>query len=90
MNSAARDADLRRRLLQRQNQIANEQKTPETPASPRPTASKQSNPVELQRKKRKFQKLRFFLYQLDSELEKTLTRKICLLGAVKQKKNSNI
>ncbi|KAG1467792.1 hypothetical protein G6F56_004214 [Rhizopus delemar] len=58
MNSAARDADLRRRLLQRQNQIANEQKTPETPASPRPTASKQSNPVELQRKKRKFQKLR--------------------------------
>ncbi|KAG1440163.1 hypothetical protein G6F56_012028 [Rhizopus delemar] len=83
--SAARDADLRKRLLQKQLQVAKQQeqqKPQEAPVVPQPTSSRQWTPAEIQKKKRQFQKLKFFLYQLDAELEKTLARKIYLLGAV--------
>ncbi|KAG1219026.1 hypothetical protein G6F35_007833 [Rhizopus arrhizus] len=84
--SAARDADLRRRLLQKQHQVAQQQQQQPQEITPPPQAntSKKISPLEIQKKKKQFQKFRFFLYKLDLDLETKLARKIFLLGATRE------
>ncbi|KAI9273672.1 DBF zinc finger-domain-containing protein [Sporodiniella umbellata] len=82
--SAARDAEIRRILLRNQYRMAKQQRIPEAPAAPQTTSSNKISPVEVQRKKKQFQKFRFFLYKLDPELETKLARKIYLLGATRE------
>lgn len=94
--SAARDADLRRRLLQKQHQVAQrqqqqQQQQPQDTAPPPSTnTNRKLDPLEIQHKKKLFQKFKFFLYKIDPDLESKIARKILLLGAVsliiKQKK----
>lgn len=86
--SAARDADLRRRLLQKQHQVAQrqqqqqQQQPQDTAPPPSANTNRKLDPLEIQHKKKLFQKFKFFLYKIDPDLESKIARKILLLGAV--------
>ncbi|RCH91274.1 hypothetical protein CU097_003556 [Rhizopus azygosporus] len=88
--SAARDADLRRRLLQKQHQVAQrqqqqQQQQPQDTAPPPSTnTNRKLDPLEIQHKKKLFQKFKFFLYKIDPDLESKIARKILLLGATRE------
>ncbi|KAG1177215.1 hypothetical protein G6F70_006448 [Rhizopus microsporus] len=88
--SAARDADLRRRLLQKQHQVAQrqqqqqQQQPQDTAPPPSANTNRKLDPLEIQHKKKLFQKFKFFLYKIDPDLESKIARKILLLGATRE------